>query len=91
MAHTFKPDKPMSVRSILADETDRKKMNDSFKERKGNQERIKTERFAKIEERRKVARAGKGRGINVEVTGDNQNFILLFNRANMRPSGEINE
>jgi hypothetical protein len=46
-------------------------MNDSFKERKANQERIKDERFAAIEGRRKAARKGKGQGINVEVTGDN--------------------
>jgi hypothetical protein len=59
----------MSVRSIPADKTDRKKMNDSFKERKANQERIKDERFAAIEGRRKAARDGK-KGINVEVTGD---------------------
>jgi hypothetical protein len=69
MAHTFKPDKPMSTRSIPADKTDRKNMNDSFKERKANQEKIKTERFAKIEARKKAARDGKG-GINVEVTSD---------------------
>ena len=67
MAHTYRPDKTVSIRNIPADATDRKKMNDSFKERKANQERIKTERFAKIEERRKVARNGKG--INVELTG----------------------
>ncbi|KKL99977.1 hypothetical protein LCGC14_1809000 [marine sediment metagenome] len=71
MAHTFKPDKPISVRSIPADKTDRKKMNDSFKERKVNQERIKTERFAKIEERRKAQREGRGGKINIEVTGNN--------------------
>ena len=71
MAHTYRPDKAVSIRNIPAEATDRKKMNDSFKERKTNQERIKTARFAKIEERRKVARDGKGRGINVEVTGDN--------------------
>ncbi len=59
MSNTFKPDKPMSVRSIPADATDRKIMNESFKERKANQERIKTERFAKIEKRRKAARDGK--------------------------------
>ena len=71
MANTFRPDKAVSIRNIPADATDRKKMNDSFKERKANQDRIKDERFAKIEERRKVARDGKGKGINVEVTGDN--------------------
>ncbi len=71
MAHTFKPDKPMSIRSVPADETDRKQVNDSFRERKANQERIKTERFAKIEERRKAAREGKGKGINIEATSDN--------------------
>lgn len=70
MSHTFKPDKPMSVRSIPADAEDRKKTNDTFKERKANQEKIKDERFAKIEERRKAGRDGAGRGINVEVTSD---------------------
>ena len=70
MAHTFKPNKPMSVRSIPADETDRKNVNRTFKERKANQERIKDERFAKIEERRKANREGRGGRINVEVTSD---------------------
>lgn len=71
MGNAYRPDKAVSIRSVPADATDRKKMNDSFKQRKANQERIKTERFAKIEERRKVARDGKGGGINVKVTGDN--------------------
>jgi len=71
MANVYRPDKRVSMRDIPADETDRKKMNEGFKERKANQDRIKDERFAKIEERRKAARDGKGSGINVEVTGDN--------------------
>jgi len=71
MANTYRPDKAVSIRSVPADATDRKKTNDSFKARKANQEKIKTERFAKIEARRKAARDGKGNGINVEVTGDN--------------------
>ncbi len=91
MANTYRPDKAVSIRNIPADATDRKKMNDSFKERKTNQERIKTERNNKIEERRKAHREGRGGNINRELTGDHQNFILFFNRANMRPSGEINE
>lgn len=70
MAHIFKPDKPMSVRSIPADETDRKRVNEAFKERKADQERIKTERFAKIEERRKASREGRGGRINLKVTSD---------------------
>ena len=71
MAHTYRPDKAVSIRSVPADATDRKKMNDSFKQRKANQERIKTERFAKIEERRKARRRRRGGKINIEVTGNN--------------------
>jgi len=71
MAHTYRPNEAVSIRSVPADATDRKNVKDSFKERKANQEKIKTERFAKIEARRKAARDGKGNGINVEVTGDN--------------------
>lgn len=70
MPHTFKPDRSESVRSVPADATDRKRMGETFRERKADQERIKTERFAKIEEHRKIARDGRGRGINLEVTGD---------------------
>jgi hypothetical protein len=59
------------MRDVPADSTDRKKMNKDFRERKSNQDKIKDERFAKIEKRRKAGRDGKGSGINVEVTGDN--------------------
>ena len=71
MANTFRPTKGVSMRDVPADAEDRKKVNEDFRERKANQDRIKDERFAKIEKRRKAARDGKGRGINVEVTGDN--------------------
>jgi len=71
MANTFRPSKGVSMRDVPADAEDRKKVNEDFRERKANQDRIKDERFAKIEKRRKAARDGKGRGINVEVTGDN--------------------
>jgi hypothetical protein len=70
MANTYRPSKGVSMRDVPADATDRKNTNDSFKERKANQDKIKDERFAKIEKRRKAARDGKGGGINVEVTGD---------------------
>lgn len=70
MVHTFKPNKRVSIRNVPADDVDRKQTKDTFRERKTNQDRIKTERFAKIEERRKTARDGQGRGINLEVTGD---------------------
>lgn len=70
MAHTFRPNKVESVRSIPADEIDRKKVSEDFRERKANQDKIKDERFAKIEARRKAVRDGKGRGINIKVSGD---------------------
>ena len=70
MANTFKPSKGVSTRHIPADDTDRKKMNDTFKERKANQEKIKNERFDKILAERKSFRAGKREGINIEVTGN---------------------
>lgn len=70
MAHTFRPTESESVRNIPADATDRKRVSESFKERKTNQERIKTERFAAIRERRKAYRAGLKKGINIEVTSD---------------------
>lgn len=70
MANTFRPTERVSMRNIPADNEDRKKMKETFNERKANQERIKAERFAKIEERRKANRDGKGRGINIEVTSD---------------------
>lgn len=69
MANTFRPSKSVSVRQIPADETDRKKLNKDFRERKANQDKIKKDRFAKIEERRKSAREG-GKGINIEITSD---------------------
>ena len=69
MANVFRPKERVSMRDVPADATDRKKMNDTFKERKENQEKIKTERFAKIAERRKRSESPHGRGINVEVTG----------------------
>ncbi len=70
MAHTFRPDKATSTRSVPADATDRKRLNENFRERKANQERIKTERFAAIEARRKAGRGGPGAGINIDVTSD---------------------
>ena len=72
MSQIFRPTKSVSIRDVPADKTDRKKINEDFRERKDNQDRIKNERFAKIEERRKAGRAGKGSGINVEVTSDDK-------------------
>ena len=70
MVNTFRPVSAVSIRQVPADKTDRKKMNEDFRERKSNQDKIKTERFAAIEARKKVARDGKGKGINIEVKSD---------------------
>ena len=70
MANTFRPTEGVSTRHIPADDTDRKRMNDTFKERRDTQDKIKTERFARFREMRKAFRAGIRKGINIEVTGD---------------------
>jgi len=74
MANVMKPNQKdaVSVRHIPSTELDRKENVEKFKEHKAEQEKIKDERFAAIEEKRKnrPPRDGKGTGINIEVTSD---------------------
>jgi len=70
MAKTFRPPKAVSIRHLPSDADDRKQMHKEHRERRVRGDKIKAERYAKIEARRKK-RDGKGRGINIEVTGDN--------------------
>lgn len=71
MAKTFRPPKAVSIRHLPSDEDDRKQTYKEHRERRVRSDKIKEERFAKIEARHATRRAGKGRGINIKVTGDN--------------------
>jgi hypothetical protein len=70
MSKVFRPKEAISTRHISTSEEERKLIHEEHRERRKNQDKIKTERFAKIEENRKKKRDGQGRGINIEVTGD---------------------
>ena len=56
------------VRHIPADEEDRKRFAKQWREDRDFKEKVKKERFAKFQERRKNKPGGSGGGINVEVT-----------------------
>ena len=75
MTNVMKPNQKdaVSVRQVPTTEADRKDNVEKFKERKAEQEQIKNERFAAIEEKRKnrpPRGGGSGAGINIEVTSD---------------------
>jgi hypothetical protein len=70
MAKTFRPPKAVSIRHLPSDAEDRKQIHKEHRERRVRSDKIKEERFAKIEGRR-TKRTGKGRGIDIKVTGDN--------------------
>ena len=65
------PNDAVSVRHIHSTKEDRAQHLKDFREEKKFQENVKTERFKKIQERRKAGgpSGGKG-GINIEVKGD---------------------
>jgi len=71
MAKTFRPSKAVSVRHLPSDAEDRKQTHTEHRERRARREKLKEERFAKIEARRAQRRVGEGRGIDIKVTGDN--------------------
>ncbi len=51
---------------------DKVRFAEKFKEQKAYEQKVKDERFAKIQERRKnKPGSGGGKGINIEVTSDN--------------------
>ena len=61
------------IQHIVPTNEDRKKYAKEFREEKNHQQKIKEERFAAIDERRKKNPSGpgaEGKGINIEVTGD---------------------
>ncbi len=67
----FKPKEAESVRHIHSTKEDRAEHLKQFREEKTYQEKVKTERFAKINERRKKGGPSEGKGgINIEVKGD---------------------
>lgn len=74
MPEVMKPNNKdsVSVRRINTTQEDRKKHAKEFREDKEHKQKIKEERFAKIEERRKKPSGGSGGkgGINIEVTSD---------------------
>jgi hypothetical protein len=57
------------VRHIETTKEDRARYAQEFREEKQHQQKLKEERFAKIEARRKN-KPGGGGGINIEVEGD---------------------
>jgi len=59
-----------SVRHIETTKEDRAKHAKEFREQKKHEQKMKEERYAKIQERRKNKPSGGGGGINIEVTGD---------------------
>lgn len=73
MPEVMKPNNKdsVSVRRINTTTEDRKKHAKEFREDKEYKQKIKEERFARIEERRKgKPSGGKGGGINIEVKGE---------------------
>jgi galactokinase/mevalonate kinase-like predicted kinase len=76
MVTIMKPgsDDSVSVRRVHETVEDRKKFAKQYREQKEHEQKMKEERFAKIEERRKDGPKGSGSGsssnINVEVTSD---------------------
>ncbi len=59
------PSESVSVRTIHSTNEERKKDFKDFKERKDQESKIKDDRFAKFEERRKPS--GGGKGINIDT------------------------
>jgi len=75
MAKVYTPSATISNQKIVTTKEDRARDVQQFKERKAEQERIKTERFAKIKDRKKNKPGGGsgglgGRGINIEIKGE---------------------
>jgi len=63
----------VSIQKVHTTKEDRAKDRETFKERKAEQEKIKAERFERIEKERKNRHnktPGTGRGINLEVKGE---------------------
>ena len=73
MAEVFRPKEAMSTRHITPTEKERVKYAKEFREQKDHEAKLKDERFAAIEERRKKGPSGgSGAGINIEVTSDSE-------------------
>lgn len=74
MAKVYTPSNPVSNQKVTTTNEDRIRDVQQFKERKAEQERIKTERFAKIKAGKKnkpgVGGGLGGRGINIEIKGE---------------------
>ena len=72
MAKVLNPRPGEYKQTVPYTKEDQKKDLNTYKERKAEQEKIKEERFAKIEERRKGTNRNRnsGGGINIEITGD---------------------
>jgi hypothetical protein len=61
------------VMHLAPSDAERKQYNKEFREQKKHEQKMKEERFAKINERRKknpAGGSGGGRGINIEVGGN---------------------
>ena len=69
MANVFKPNEAESTRHLHQTDSERRQYNKEFKEQKAHEQKLKEERFDAMRERRKSA-SGAGKGINIEVTGD---------------------
>ena len=70
-AQVFRPNTAESTRHIEQTADDRAKHLKEFREDKEHKQKLKEERFAKIQERRKKHGPGQsGGGINIEVTSD---------------------
>lgn len=55
---------------IPADKKDRERFAKQWRDDRDHKEKLKNERFAAIQERRKNKPGGSGGGINIEVSGD---------------------
>lgn len=71
MPNVFTPKKGESVRHIQLDKEERKQHMKEFRDQKEMEQKLKEERFAAIQERRKKNNpGGSGGGINITVDSD---------------------
>jgi len=70
MVNVYTPKRGENIQKIGLTKADREKHLKEFREDKMHQQRLKEERFAEIQDRRRKRSGGSGGGINIKVESD---------------------